>query len=60
MADDDLKLDEFGAGRPAPCPTADDDEDKTATDLAPVFDVPVNISAVLGQAPPCRSPSCCS
>jgi flagellar motor switch protein FliN len=25
-------------------------EDKTATDLSPVFDVPVNISAVLGRA----------
>ena len=25
-------------------------EDKTASDLAPVFDVPVNISAVLGRA----------
>ncbi|MDP1601429.1 MAG: flagellar motor switch protein FliN [Phenylobacterium sp.] len=25
-------------------------EDKTATDLAPVFDVPVSISAVLGRA----------
>jgi flagellar motor switch protein FliN/FliY len=27
-----------------------DGEDKTATDLSPVFDVPVNISAVLGRA----------
>ncbi|CAN5143384.1 hypothetical protein BH11PSE2_BH11PSE2_10010 [soil metagenome] len=27
-----------------------DGEEKTATDLAPVFDVPVNISAVLGRA----------
>jgi flagellar motor switch protein FliN/FliY len=29
---------------------ADDDGDKTASDLAPVFDVPVHISAVLGKA----------
>ena len=28
----------------------DEATDKTATDLAPVFDVPVNISAVLGKA----------
>jgi flagellar motor switch protein FliN/FliY len=27
-----------------------DEEDKTASDLAPVFDVPVHISAVLGKA----------
>ena len=26
------------------------DEDKSASDLSPVFDVPVNISAVLGRA----------
>ena len=26
------------------------EEDKSATDLSPVFDVPVNISAVLGRA----------
>jgi flagellar motor switch protein FliN/FliY len=48
-SDSDLKLDEFGpdsAGAPPPA----DVEDKTASDLAPVFDVPVNISAVLGRA----------
>jgi flagellar motor switch protein FliN/FliY len=28
----------------------EDDGDKTASDLAPVFDVPVHISAVLGKA----------
>ena len=28
----------------------EDDQPKTAADLAPVFDVPVNISAVLGKA----------
>ncbi|ACG77273.1 flagellar motor switch protein FliN [Phenylobacterium zucineum HLK1] len=49
MADDDLKLDEFGpedGALPEPSP----DEDKTAGDLAPVFDVPVSISAVLGRS----------
>ncbi len=47
--DDKLMLAEFGpdAGLPA---VAADGEDKTATDLAPVFDVPVHISAVLGKA----------
>jgi len=44
----ELKLDEFAAGEGALAETSD--EDKTATDLAPVFDVPVNISAVLGRA----------
>ena len=47
---EELKLDEFAPGE-GPLPEArTDDEDKTATDLAPVFDVPVNISAVLGRA----------
>jgi flagellar motor switch protein FliN len=49
MADDDLKLDEFAAdegGLPEPT----DDENKSATDLATVFDVPVAISAVLGKS----------
>ncbi len=44
----ELKLDEFAAGEGALAETFD--EDKIATDLAPVFDVPVNISAVLGRA----------
>jgi flagellar motor switch protein FliN/FliY len=51
MADDELKLDEFA-------PEADADnvlasllsEERTAGDLAPVFDVPVAISAVLGRS----------
>jgi flagellar motor switch protein FliN/FliY len=49
MADEDgLNLQEFdgGEGVPAVLP----DEEKTASDLATVFDVPVNISAVLGRA----------
>jgi flagellar motor switch protein FliN/FliY len=44
----ELKLDEFAAGEGALAETSE--EDKIATDLAPVFDVPVNISAVLGRA----------
>ena len=48
MADNDLKLDEFGPS--GAVGLADEREDKTASDLAPVFDVPVNISAVLGRA----------
>jgi flagellar motor switch protein FliN/FliY len=45
---DDLSLEEFAESTAL---TAHDDEgDKTAADLAPVFDVPVNISAVLGKA----------
>jgi len=46
---EELKLDEFAAGEGG-LPTINGDEEKTATDLAPVFDVPVNISAVLGRA----------
>ena len=48
MASDTMALEEF------PDSTAitvnDDATDKNASDLAPVFDVPVNISAVLGKA----------
>ena len=46
---EELKLDEFAAGE-GPMAEATTDEPKIATDLAPVFDVPVNISAVLGRA----------
>ncbi|CAN5433810.1 flagellar motor switch protein FliN [soil metagenome] len=45
---DDLALEEFGAS--TALATADDAGDKSAMDLATVFDVPVNISAVLGKA----------
>lgn len=48
MASDDLALEEFAEGTAVA--TTDDTGDKSATDLAPVFDVPVNISAVLGKA----------
>ena len=48
MASDDLALEEFSSlSGPPPI---DDHGDKTAADLATVFDVPVNISAVLGKA----------
>lgn len=49
MANEDLKLEEFA---PTPDGGADPlgEAEKSATDLAPVFDVPVNISAVLGRA----------
>jgi flagellar motor switch protein FliN/FliY len=47
MSDEPLALQELEtSGLPVPT----DMEDKTAADLAPVFDVPVNISAVLGKA----------
>jgi flagellar motor switch protein FliN/FliY len=50
MAEDtDLTLDEFAPDDAAAlAPTTA--EEKSAGDLAPVFDVPVNISAVLGRA----------
>ena len=44
----DLNLPEFEAS--TALATLGEVEEKTAGDLAPVFDVPVNISAVLGKA----------
>ncbi len=45
----DLGLEDFeDAGMPGAGP--EDEGDKSAADLAPVFDVPVNISAVLGKS----------
>jgi len=49
MAEDNLTLDEFGGSMLA-SEMPVEISDKTASDLAPVFDVPVNISAVLGRA----------
>jgi flagellar motor switch protein FliN/FliY len=43
-----LNLQEFDSADGVPSVLAD--EEKTASDLATVFDVPVNISAVLGRA----------
>ncbi|MGZ8363543.1 MAG: flagellar motor switch protein FliN [Caulobacteraceae bacterium] len=47
--DDPLSLEELGDAQLAN-ETPVNPEDKNAADLAPVFDVPVNISAVLGRA----------
>lgn len=48
MAEDNLTLDELEGDGP-PALDAAQFEDRAASDLAPVFDVPVNISAVLGR-----------
>jgi flagellar motor switch protein FliN/FliY len=50
----DLELPELqpgaeSSGEASAAAPPEDDEPKTASDLAPVFDVPVNISAVLGK-----------
>lgn len=45
---DDLPLEEFPDS--TALATMDEMSEKSAADLAPVFDVPVNISAVLGKA----------
>lgn len=50
MSDTELKLDEFAPSEGALVELPQDFEGKSATDLAPVFDVPVSISAVLGRA----------
>ncbi|HRH19676.1 MAG TPA: flagellar motor switch protein FliN [Brevundimonas sp.] len=48
MAENDLPLEEFPES--LALVTADGADEKSAIDLAPVFDVPVGISAVLGKA----------
>ncbi len=48
MSDTNLPLEEFEPNQAMSM--LDDGEEKSAHDLAPVFDVPVNISAVLGKA----------
>jgi flagellar motor switch protein FliN/FliY len=48
MASDTMALEEFPDS--VAMTLAEEAGDKTAHDLAPVFDVPVNISAVLGKA----------
>ena len=50
MASDDLSLEEFQDPAALPSPDHGDMGDKTAADLVTVFDVPVNISAVLGKS----------
>jgi len=47
---DELKLTEFEPNAPLATDAVVDGYDKSAVDLAPVFDVPVSISAVLGRA----------
>jgi len=47
---DKLALEEFEPNAPLAAETPVDFDDKSASDLAPVFDVPVHISAVLGRA----------
>ncbi len=49
MSEDTLKLDEFAADD-GPQVEAQDDVNRSAADLSTVFDVPVNISAVLGKS----------
>lgn len=49
-SEDDLKLEDFGSAGSGLPEFAGEGEEKTATDLAPVFDVPVSISAVLGRS----------
>jgi flagellar motor switch protein FliN/FliY len=49
MADDDLKLDEFGADEGG-LPEDVGEDGRSAADLVTVFDVPVAISAVLGKS----------
>ena len=46
---DELLLTEFEPNAPLATDAVVDGYDKNASDLAPVFDVPVNISAVLGR-----------
>jgi flagellar motor switch protein FliN/FliY len=50
MADDNLTLEEFSADQGLANEMHIEAAEKNAGDLAPVFDVPVNISAVLGRA----------
>ncbi len=50
MSDDNLQLEEFGTDQALANELKVPAEARSAGDLAPVFDVPVNISAVLGRA----------
>ncbi|MBI1405324.1 MAG: flagellar motor switch protein FliN [Caulobacter sp.] len=50
MAEDNLSLEEFSPDQMLASEVQVELDDKSAHDLAPVFDVPVNISAVLGRA----------
>jgi flagellar motor switch protein FliN/FliY len=50
MSDETLQLNEFGPDDPLANEAFVEAETKSAAQLAPVFDVPVSISAVLGRA----------
>ena len=50
MSDNELNLDELGPGDLPMAELGGEGDEKQASDLAPVFDVPVSISAVLGRA----------
>ncbi len=50
MADEPIEFEEMDSSGPLASEIPVEAEDKTATDLQTVFDVPVNISAVLGKA----------
>jgi flagellar motor switch protein FliN/FliY len=50
MSDNELELDELGPADGSHEPGPEEGGEKTASDLAPIFDVPVSISAVLGRA----------
>jgi len=50
MSDNELELDELGPADGSQEPGLEEGGEKTASDLAPIFDVPVSISAVLGRA----------
>lgn len=50
MSDNELELDELGPDDGSQAPGPEEGAEKTASDLAPIFDVPVSISAVLGRA----------
>ncbi|AWM77963.1 flagellar motor switch protein FliN [Phenylobacterium parvum] len=50
MSDNELELDELGPDDGSQAPGPEEGGEKTASDLAPIFDVPVSISAVLGRA----------
>jgi flagellar motor switch protein FliN/FliY len=49
MSTGEMELDSF-EGEAAPVEGMEDESNRSASDLAPVYDVPVNIQAVLGRA----------
>jgi len=49
VPEDQAPVEETAAPTPPPAAVLEEEEPKTAVDLAPVYDVPVRISAVLGK-----------